>query len=101
MSSRIKSYKFDVGNSGTGALGMVIRVWAHTKREAVEKANKFLAALRPVELTEASYQTGVEYCTVYVSPNLKLRQIAGGCEIEDVSDEIAALIDDVTVVQAF
>jgi hypothetical protein len=91
---QIKSYKFEVGNSGDGALGMAIRVWARTKAEAVAKANHFLSTLRPIELAEANYQTGIEYCTVYVSPNLSPRQIAGGCEIEEVSPELAVIVAD-------
>ncbi len=91
---QIKSYKFEVGNSGDGALGMAIRVWARTKAEAVEKANRFLAATRPIELTAVNHHTGIEYCTVYVSPNLSPRQIAGGCEIEEVSPELAAILAD-------
>lgn len=90
---QVKSYKFEVGNSGDGALGMVIRVWARTKAEAVAKANQFLSTLGPVELAEASYQTGIEYCAVYLSPNLRPRQIAGGCEIEEVSEEVALLVN--------
>lgn len=39
---KMKSFKFDIGNSNEGSLGMVIRVWARRKKEAVQKANRFL-----------------------------------------------------------
>ncbi len=90
---RLKSYKFDIGNSSKGALGMVIRVWAYTKREAVEKANRFLGDHEWIEVAGNSHKMGIEYCTVYFGPNLKVRHIAGGEEIEEVSPESAELIE--------
>jgi hypothetical protein len=73
----LKSYKFDVGNSTKGSLGMVIRVWAPNKKRAVEIANAALSEtehlegyshrMRPIE--------GVEYLTVYLAGNLTVRHI--------------------------
>ena len=90
---KLKSFKFDIGNSSQGALGMVMRVWAHTRQEAVEKANKFLGENEWIEVARSNHQTGIEYCTVYFGANLKVRNIAGGEEIEDVDPGVAASIE--------
>jgi len=90
---KLKSYKFDIGNSSKGALGMVMRVWAYTKREAVEKANQCLGENESIEIAKNMPEIGIEYCTVYFGPNLKIRHIAGGDEIETVSPELAAVIE--------
>lgn len=89
---KLKSFKFDIGNSSKSALGMVMRVWAHTRREAVEKGNRFLGEHEWIEVARNRPQSGIEYCTVYFGPNLKIRQIAGGEEIEEVSPDLAPSI---------
>jgi hypothetical protein len=71
---------------------MVMRVWAYTRREAVEKANQFLGDHEWIEVAKNNPQSGVEYCTVYFGANLKVRHIAGGDEIEGVSVEVAPAI---------
>lgn len=88
----LRSYKFDVGNSYKGAVGMVLRVWARNRQEAVERANRFLGAKGKMEVAKADFHTGIEYCTVYFGANLKIRNVASGEEIEEVSSELAAAI---------
>jgi hypothetical protein len=77
---KLKSYKFDVGNSNKGPIGMVIRVWAYNKKEAVEIANKCLQANDTVKVYERGHvftptAGEVEYCNVYLAPNLTIRLI--------------------------
>lgn len=64
MARKLKIFKFDVGNSSTGPLGMVMRVYAHTKPEAVEIANKFLAQRDVIDF-DGVITEGIEYCNIY------------------------------------
>ena len=88
MARTEKCFKFDVGNSNTGPLGMVIRVYGTTKKEAVEKANAFLNSVGELGYPEGQIprDSGVDYLTVYFGPNLTVRYIDDS-ETE-VADEV-------------
>jgi hypothetical protein len=68
-----KSYLMDLGNSNTGPIGMVLRVKAMSKREAIELGRSALdlaagdcgqiAVPVPVELRDT-----VDYVNIYVNP---------------------------------
>jgi hypothetical protein len=82
MARKLKNFKFDVGNSSTGPIGMVLRVYAYTKAEAVVVANAFLASQDDVELKRIP--RSVEYCNIYFG-KLTINQIETA-ETEDMDD---------------
>jgi hypothetical protein len=87
MPRTLKSFMFDVGNSDKGPVGMVIRVYARTRQEAIEKANAFLQDnSEGIDVPTYDLDSGddVEYCRIYLAPNLKLHHIPSG-ETEDAS----------------
>lgn len=93
----LKSYKFEIGNSSKGSLGLVIRVNARSRKEALDTANDFLSSLDTVDLMKdsgsepADGTEGVEYCNVYLAGNLTLRSLQAN-ETEDV-DEVEDAIE--------
>ena len=73
---KLKWYKLEAGNSSKGSVGMVIRLQARTRKEAVEKAN--------AQLDESeSLESGVDYCNIYLAGHLTENNIMAG-ETEDV-----------------
>lgn len=78
MGRKVKSYLFDVGNSGNGPLGMCIRVRARTKRGATQIANGLLSELGEISVSSGRLTDGVEYCTIYLNDALKPRHIFAG-----------------------
>ena len=82
-----KSYKFEVGNSSSGPLGMVIRVAARSEEEALKIANDQLRFMGEIEIDEdGSSAHGVEYCHIYTASNLTLEDLVRD-ETEDVEFE--------------
>ena len=81
MAKKLKWYKLEAGNSSRGSVGMVIRLQAYSRNEAVEKANAQLDALDTIE-GEALIK-GVEYCNTYVAGHLTENNIMA-YETEDV-----------------
>jgi hypothetical protein len=83
MAKKLKWYKLEAGNSSRGSVGMVIRLQAYSRKEAVEMANSQLDVLATIE-GEALIK-GVEYCNVYVAGHLTENNIMRG-ETEDVEE---------------
>ena len=88
----MRSFLIDLGNSNDGPIGMVMRVIARDKAEAVETARQVLrmvsgdcgeVALRvPAEFMEA-----VEYISVYLNPNVITEMDVGDDEsIQEVHE---------------
>jgi hypothetical protein len=78
---KLKWYKLEAGNSSKGSVGMVIRLQARTRKEAVEKANAQLDAINTIE--SESLESGVDYCNIYLAGHLTENNIMAG-ETEDV-----------------
>jgi hypothetical protein len=83
MSKKLKWYKLEAGNSSRGSVGVVIQVQAHSRKEAVEKANSQLATIDTIEGEDL--EAGVDYCNVYLTGNLTINNIMAG-ETEDVEE---------------
>jgi len=83
MPRKLKWYKLEAGNSSRGSIGMVIQLQAHTRKEAVEKANSQLAAIDTIE--GEALEPSVDYCNVYLAGNLTINNIMAG-ETEDVEE---------------
>lgn len=82
--SKLKRYRFEVGNSTEGALGMVIRVWAKNQDEAIAKANEALGETEFLPIVEpGNREAGIEYANVYLAPNLTGKDLA---KVDDGND---------------
>lgn len=69
-----KSYLFDLGNSYVGPIGLVVRVTASSKSEAVSIARDALRSASglggQIEIRlPAESRTNVDYVTVFVNPD--------------------------------
>jgi hypothetical protein len=69
---KLKSYHFDFGDSSNGPIGYCARVWAHSKREAVELLREALPLevnVSPLDGEGSVYdnESGIEYITVYLN----------------------------------
>lgn len=75
-----KCYRFEIGNTTDGALGMVISIWAKSPEEAVKKANDALSGTDFLRIFgRKGLVEGVDYANVYFAPNLRLADL-DGCE---------------------
>jgi hypothetical protein len=63
---------------------MCLRVKAHSKEEAVEKANEHLDGLREQAL---NVDGDIEYCNVYLSGNLTVDNIDEFEEVDEPEEE--------------
>ena len=82
MADKLKCFKFDVGNSSTGPIGMVLRAYAHTAEEAVVIANAYLQSQDDVEMK--NIPRNVQYCNIYFG-TLTINDLELS-ETEDVED---------------
>jgi hypothetical protein len=74
----LKQFTFDAGNSNSGAVGIVICVVAHSKKQATRLANAYLLNFaEPIDLpVPAGYKgLGVRYAMCCVAPNLTPKDI--------------------------
>jgi len=84
--SKLKSFMFDLGNTSTGPVGMVVRVQARTKKEALkiikDKLWEGLDDSQGIDLEISDPR--IEYARIYVDPdNITLADICDG-ETENV-----------------
>ena len=74
----LKQFTFDAGNSNSGAVGIVISVQAHSKKQAARLANAYLLSFaEPIALpVPGGYKRlGVRYAMCCVAPNLTPKDI--------------------------
>ena len=74
----LKQFTFDAGNSNSGAVGIVISVQAHSKKQAARLANAYLLSFaEPIDLPVPSgyKRLGVRYAMCCVAPNLTPKDI--------------------------
>lgn len=69
QSPPLMSYKFDLGNSSVGAIGLVARIKATSRLAALKILKDALEAATEVALEGMlGRPEGVEYINVYISP---------------------------------